>query len=85
MSSYASLLSRHSPASNLSNLISTSTRASLDDSNDQLRTKIQIGACLFLAQKVNDTECAKIRDVINAVWTTTASDPEELKDENEDN
>lgn len=80
MSSYATLMSRYSPASHVG-----STRASHDDSGDLLKTKVQISACLFLAQKVNDTECAKIRDVINAVWTTTASDPEELKDVDEDN
>ena len=46
--------------------------STLDQSEQGCETstqnKVLIAACLFLAQKVNDTEVAKIRDVINSVW-----------------
>jgi hypothetical protein len=33
-----------------------------------MSNKVLIASCLFIAQKVNETEEPKIRDIINAVW-----------------
>jgi hypothetical protein len=43
-----------------------------------IRSRVLITACLSLSQKVNETEVAKIRDILNAV--TLSSQPPDINE-----
>ena len=69
---YMNQIIRLSPVHSLGGNIST-IESSDEICDTSTKNKVLIAACLFLSQKINDTEQAKIRDVINAVWIASSN------------